>query len=104
MDAAWNSYCVYSLGLRYGTMHNPRGRISSVRLQALDAWRGIAATMVVLFHMPIAWSLYGQGIFRHSWLFVDFFFVLSGFVIAFAYGRRINNGREFTDFMIRRFG
>jgi len=54
--------------------------------------------------MPIAWSLYGIGIFRHSWLFVDFFFVLSGFVIAFAYGQRIRDGRGFADFMIRRFG
>ena len=85
-------------------MNNPQGRISALRFQALDAWRGIAAVMVVFFHMPIAWSLYSEGIFRHSWLFVDFFFVLSGFVIAFAYGNRINDGRGFADFMIRRFG
>ena len=55
------------------------------RFYALDSWRGIAAVMVALFHMPIAWSLYDVGIVRHAWLFVDFFFVLSGFVIAFTY-------------------
>lgn len=75
-----------------------------MRFEALDAWRGIAAVMVVFFHMPIAWSFYGEGIFRHSWLFVDFFFVLSGFVISYTYEKRIEDGSGFADFMIRRFG
>lgn len=80
------------------------GTTSPPRFYALDSWRGIAAVMVALFHMPIAWSLYDVGIVRHAWLFVDFFFVLSGFVIAFTYENRIADRREFADFMIRRFG
>lgn len=39
-----------------------------------------------------------------SWLFVDFFFVLSGFVISHAYGHRLGTGREIANFAIRRFG
>lgn len=46
--------------------------------------------MVVLFHvmgMPIGWADRGQ-LLHHAALAVDFFFALSGFVIAFAYDAR----------------
>ncbi|OYY69363.1 acyltransferase [Sphingomonas sp. 28-63-12] len=45
----------------------------------LDGLRGIAAISVMLFHAHIP-------IFGHAYLAVDFFFMLSGFVIAHAYG------------------
>ena len=41
---------------------------------------------------------------RHSYLFVDFFFVLSGFVIAHAYGDRLKSPLEVWQFIVRRFG
>lgn len=55
----------------------------------LDGLRGIAAIAVMAFH--------GGATFHYdtapgSYLAVDFFFVLSGFVISFAYGNRIRNG------------
>lgn len=49
----------------------------SGRLYSLDAARGIAAFSVVLFHLYS-----GVGYFKYLFLFVDFFFVLSGFVLA----------------------
>jgi peptidoglycan/LPS O-acetylase OafA/YrhL len=58
--------------------------------EVLDGMRGSAALLVVLFHimgMPIAWKDDGQ-LLHHAALAVDFFFALSGFVIAYAYDDR----------------
>jgi peptidoglycan/LPS O-acetylase OafA/YrhL len=58
--------------------------------EVLDGLRGTAAVMVVLFHimgMPIGWVDKGQGL-HHAAMAVDFFFGLSGFVIAYAYDGR----------------
>lgn len=56
----------------------------------LDGLRGVASIMVVVFHLFEAWS-HGdrrQQIINHGDLAVDFFFMLSGFVIAYAYDDR----------------
>lgn len=55
----------------------------------LDGLRGIAAIMVLWFHIfeAYATSRYDQ-IVNHGYLAVDFFFMLSGFVIAYAYDDR----------------
>lgn len=54
----------------------------------LDFLRGVAAFAVVVFHQP-AGSL---KLFAHGYLAVDFFFLLSGFVIAASYEDRLANG------------
>jgi peptidoglycan/LPS O-acetylase OafA/YrhL len=55
----------------------------------LDGLRGIAALMVVIFHVFEAFitTRYDQ-IMNHGYLAVDFFFLLSGFVIGYAYDDR----------------
>jgi peptidoglycan/LPS O-acetylase OafA/YrhL len=55
----------------------------------LDGLRGVAALMVVAFHLfeAHAASRFEQ-IINHGYLAVDFFFVLSGFVIGYAYDDR----------------
>lgn len=75
-----------------------------VRFAALDSWRGIAAVMVVLFHSPIASHVREWTLVRSSEAFVDFFFVLSGFVIAHAYAERIRSAEEFGRFAFLRLG
>jgi peptidoglycan/LPS O-acetylase OafA/YrhL len=58
--------------------------------EILDGLRGVAAISVVIFHF-LEW-LYtdpSKNLFAHSFLAVDFFFCLSGFVIAYAYDDRI---------------
>jgi peptidoglycan/LPS O-acetylase OafA/YrhL len=55
----------------------------------LDGLRGVAALIVVAFHIAEASStntLY--QVINHGYLAVDFFFVLSGFVIGYAYDDR----------------
>lgn len=56
----------------------------------LDGLRGVAALIVVAFHL---FEAHGGGdahrqIINHGYLAVDFFFLLSGFVIAYAYDDR----------------
>lgn len=53
---------------------------------ALDGLRGVAAIIVAIWHRRYWISGYGDW---HGHLAVDFFFLLSGFVIAHAYGERI---------------
>lgn len=56
----------------------------------LDGLRGVAALMVVLFHLFEAYSGGSphRQIINHGYLAVDFFFLLSGFVVAYAYDDR----------------
>ncbi len=55
----------------------------------LDGLRGVASIMVVIFHV---FETYSTGrltqLLNHGYLAVDFFFVLSGFVVAYAYDDR----------------
>jgi peptidoglycan/LPS O-acetylase OafA/YrhL len=74
------------------------------RFRVLDSWRGVAAVLVVLYHGVFLGALNDNAFVRGGYLFVDFFFVLSGFVIAHAYGDRLANPTAALGFMIRRFG
>lgn len=70
----------------------------------LDSWRGICALLVALFHFPAANALSQSRFIASSYLFVDFFFVLSGFVIASSYATRLRTGGDARRFAIIRFG
>lgn len=63
---------------------------SKSHYQILDGLRGVAAVMVVIFHLFEAFSEgnHLKQIINHGYLAVDFFFVLSGFVIGYAYDDR----------------
>jgi peptidoglycan/LPS O-acetylase OafA/YrhL len=72
------------------------------KMPQLDALRGICALMVALHHIEFQWPCRMTGLMRHGALFVDFFFVLSGFIIAYNY-KRIATGAELGRFMWLRF-
>ena len=58
--------------------------------EILDGLRGVAALLVVIFHILEAFnegSRFKQ-LMNHGYLAVDFFFLLSGFVVAYAYDDR----------------
>ncbi|MCE3271469.1 MAG: acyltransferase 3 [Ramlibacter sp.] len=71
-------------------------------IKSLEGLRGAAALLVALYHLKVGASY--LPIVKHGYLFVDLFFVLSGFVIAAAYGDRISTPRDAASFMLRRFG
>ena len=77
----------------------------------LDGLRGVAALAVLWYHVNEGFAFAeatngaGDGIirsFNHGYLAVDFFFLLSGFVIAYAYDDRWNQGLTIGNFIKRR--
>jgi peptidoglycan/LPS O-acetylase OafA/YrhL len=74
------------------------------RFHVLDGWRGVCALLVALHHLPLDHHLYAVAFVRNSYLFVDFFFVLSGFVITHSYMAKLHDAPHGADFVIRRFG
>lgn len=87
------------------------GQVSSRELIALTSLRGIAALFVLLHHLmfvafpPIGYSMPGQ-LFLKSYLWVDLFFVLSGFIIAYVYQGQFAQGvasSGYSAFMKARF-
>lgn len=75
---------------------------SKPRYEVLDGLRGVAAIMVLLFHCLETYiPVFGTQHINHGYLAVDFFFVLSGFVIGYAYDDRWNRMSTW-DFFKRR--
>lgn len=72
------------------------------RLHGLDALRGIAALCVLGLHVH---AIYGgfPDLFGRAYLAVDFFFMLSGFLMARTYGRRLAAGLGGTAFIALRY-
>lgn len=63
---------------------------SKPHYEILDGLRGVAALLVVLFHVFEVHSHgdHSKQIINHGYLAVDFFFLLSGYVISYAYDDR----------------
>jgi peptidoglycan/LPS O-acetylase OafA/YrhL len=74
------------------------------RFEALDGWRGICACFVVLYHVHAYSPIHGWSLVRNAYLFVDFFFVLSGFVISWNYGSRLGSWPAVQRFLVLRLG
>ncbi len=85
-------------------MGHDQGQQVKQHFKALDACRGICALIVVLVHVSANGFFYDFPPVRHGGRAVSFFFVLSGFVITYAYMARLRDVRDIPDFMIRRFG
>jgi len=64
-------------------------RAPEVRYEIMDALRGIAAVAVVFYHFGSRLGL--PETVAHGYLAVDFFFMLSGFVLAHAYTRKLSS-------------
>ena len=76
---------------------------SKPHYELLDGLRGVAALVVMWYHVfeGFATSPIDQG-FNHGYLAVDFFFILSGFVIGYAYDDRWKRSLTTRKFFKRR--
>lgn len=72
------------------------------KLLHLESVRGIAAISVAIFHFRTG-SILEIDFIRNSWLMVDFFFVLSGFVIALNYQNKLHTFKDLINFQKKRF-
>jgi peptidoglycan/LPS O-acetylase OafA/YrhL len=72
------------------------------RFVVLDALRGLAALFVFMYHMPKSSFLTKNPFITSSAIFVDLFFVISGFVIYHNYGDKIKSWIEAKKFLTRR--
>jgi peptidoglycan/LPS O-acetylase OafA/YrhL len=72
-------------------------------IYSLEGLRGIAATLVALYH---CWpsNIRNFSIILNGWLWVDLFFVLSGCVMAHAYDGKITNVQHLKSFFLKRLG
>ncbi len=81
-----------------------RGEGAGLRYPVLDALRGLAALGVVFHHIPAAAGLSAHGWDANFGRMVDLFLVISGFVIASAYGERLAAGFPLRRFLWLRWG
>lgn len=74
--------------------------------ELLDGLRGVAALLVVFYHIFEGLSFAAGGTLittiNHGYLAVDFFFILSGFVIGYAYDDRWKSNMTLGNFFTRR--
>ena len=78
------------------------------KLDSIQMLRGIFASIVVLHHITAATIFYVNnnwmgGIFRVGWFGVDFFFVLSGFIMVFMHKNDLINRTNIRKFYLKRF-
>lgn len=85
-------------------MLTPAQRPSTGRFVALDSLRGLVALAIMIFHMGDFGWIAGLRPFRSGWMLVEFFFVLSGFVITASYGARLAHGYPRGRFLLIRLG
>jgi peptidoglycan/LPS O-acetylase OafA/YrhL len=86
-----------------GTIAVDRTSSGKEHFEVLDGLRGSAAFLIVIFHL-FNYSFGFQGpwaLVKHAYLAVDFFFALSGFVVAYAYDDRWQKMTTLQFFRIR---
>jgi peptidoglycan/LPS O-acetylase OafA/YrhL len=68
----------------------------------IESLRGIAALWVVILHIDWTFLFIKTPLIRNGYLMVDFFFILSGFVITINYAHKIKYVKDLRNFMILR--
>jgi exopolysaccharide production protein ExoZ len=88
-------------------MHTPH--TSAARIELLEVGRGLAALCVTMLHAatamaPVQYSgaIGFNGFFKLGFLGVDFFFILSGFIILYVHWADINSPKYARRYVMRR--
>jgi peptidoglycan/LPS O-acetylase OafA/YrhL len=71
-------------------------------IKSLEGIRGVTALLVALYHLKIGSDYF--TLIRNGYLFVDLFFVISGFVICAAYSSSMQSMDDFRTFILKRIG
>ena len=78
--------------------------LNTTKIEELESIRGLAAFLVIFFHMPKWNPILDIGFINNGYLMVELFFVLSGFVIFNAYAEKIATKKDLFRFQLLRFG
>jgi len=79
-----------------------------IQLDSLQVYRGLAALLVVAHHSNIIFQRETNqtsllGLLSFGWVGVDFFFVLSGFIIFYIHQSDVGHENKFMPFILKRF-
>lgn len=74
------------------------------KFESLDGLRGLLALSIAAYHFKVLWHGFDTSLLNASYLAVDFFFVLSGFVITHASSCKLDTAKDGLVFAIRRLG
>lgn len=87
----------------WGNQGRPVTSFSQHRFHVLDGMRGLAAILVMVYHYylseqlaPTPWAI---AHLSGTYIAVDFFFILSGFVICHSYGEKLLGGMSPANFL-----
>jgi len=85
----------------------PAGGANRSQFDSLQILRGIAAILVVLFHVTIQIKIrypytFLDGMFLRGWCGVDLFFVLSGFIISHIHQRDLGHPSALGPYAVKR--
>lgn len=81
----------------------PKAAVGPQRLAALDALRGLCALLVALHHFKANGVVANNVFIENAYLFVDFFFVLSGYIIAMKYRVLLSGSLSVRIYLTKRF-
>jgi len=80
-----------------------KASVAKPKLEVLDALRGFCAIMVVILHFSENYiPQFGFRLMPHGCLPVEYFFILTGFTLIYAYDGRWAQGMTFGRFLKRR--
>ncbi|MCV2893966.1 acyltransferase family protein [Lentibacter sp. XHP0401] len=68
------------------------------RIAYFESLRGLAAMVLVFFHLQANTALVTNALVSNAWLMLDFFFLLSGCVITMAFHHQMNTGAGISSF------
>ena len=91
------------LALEVSPRHLDHTSDGKEHFEVLDGLRGSAAFLIVIYHLfNYSFAFHGPwALVHHAYLAVDFFFALSGFVVAYAYDERWDRMTTLQFFRIR---
>jgi len=78
--------------------------VNKHRFSVLDSYRGLFACLVAMSHFNAYNPFQNSHIFNRGGIWVDFFFVLSGFVIYANYSEKLRSGFGAAKFIFLRIG
>lgn len=88
---------------RAKTPMRARGQTVKGRIAYFESLRGLAALVIVFYHLGADTPLIENNMVNNAWMMLDFFFILSGCVITMAFERQLGTPQGVGDFLYGRF-